>query len=195
MKESGLMPKIDDYLDRLKNTLNEVEPSQIEDVINVLLEVYEQENNVYIFGNGGSAATASHCVCDFNKGISEKQKKKFHFICLSDNTATIMAIANDIGYDQIFSKQLEGKIKKGDLIIAISGSGNSKNVLVAVEYAKQNGAKIVSMTGYDGGKLLKLSDYPIHANINDMQISEDVHMIMCHLIASTIAKHLGQPMC
>lgn len=195
MEESGFVPRIDDYLGRLNATIKTLDKKQIDAVIRALLKVYDCEGTVYIFGNGGSAATASHCVCDFNKGISEKQEKKFHFVCLSDNTATMMAIANDNGYDLIFRQQLEGKLGKDDLVFAISGSGNSKNVISAVEYAKSIGTKVISMTGYDGGKLLKMSDYPIHANINDMQIAEDVHMIMCHLLASTIAKHLGHPMC
>lgn len=195
MEEVDFTPKIDDYLDRLKKTLDSVDRGQINNVINILLETYENEKTIYIFGNGGSASTASHYVCDFNKGVSIHTPKKFRFICLNDNTATITAIANDCGYENIFSLQLENKINKNDLIFAISGSGNSKNVIKAVEYAKSNGNKIISLTGYDGGKLLELSDYPIHVNINDMQIAEDVHMILCHMISSTIAKKFGHPMC
>ena len=187
--------KIDEYTDRLKTAFDALDRDQINDVMNVLLKAYENENTIYIFGNGGSASTASHYVCDFNKGVSIKLSKKFRFVCLNDNTATVMAIANDCGYENIFSMQLEGKLKKGDVIFAISGSGNSKNVIKAVEYAKEQGNEIISLTGYDGGKLLQLSDHPIHANINDMQIAEDVHMMLCHLISSTIAKKFGYPMC
>lgn len=186
---------VNDYLVRLADTVEKIDKDSIRKVIDVLLETREKGGRIFIFGNGGSAATASHYVCDFNKGVSIDLDKKFDFVCLSDNTATMMAIANDIGYDFVFSKQLEGRLKKGDVIIAISGSGNSKNVIKAVEYAKENGNKIISLTGYNGGKLLQLADYSIHANINDMQIAEDVHMIMCHLMASTIAKELGHPMC
>ena len=190
-----LSAKIDDYLERLSKTVDKINRKDIQNVIDALLEVREKDGTVYIFGNGGSATTASHCVCDFNKGISSNLDKKFHFICLSDNTATMMAIANDIGYDEIFRGQLKGRIGKNDAVFAISGSGNSKNVINAAEYAKKQGAKVISLTGYDGGKLLKISDYPIHANVNDMQIAEDIHMMMCHLLASTIARHLGHPMC
>ena len=190
-----LSAKIDDYLERVSKTIDKIDRKDIQNVINALLEVREKDGVVYIFGNGGSAATASHCVCDFNKGISCNLDKKFRFICLSDNTATMTAIANDIGYDEIFREQLKGRIGKDDAVFAISGSGNSKNVINAVDYAKGQGAKVISLTGYDGGKLLKMSDCPIHADINDMQIAEDVHMMMCHLFASTIAKHLGHPMC
>ena len=191
----ALSVMIDEYLERLSETIDGIDRKDIQKVIDALLEVREKDGIVYIFGNGGSAATASHCVCDFNKGISCDLDKKFKFVCLSDNTATMTAIANDIGYDEIFRKQLEGRIEKKDAVFAISGSGNSKNVINAVGYAKEQGAKVISLTGYDGGKLLKMSDCPIHADVNDMQVAEDVHMVMCHLLASTIAKHLGHPMC
>ncbi len=195
MHEFGFVPKIDDYLERLKKAFDALDRKQIDDVMETLLKAYENENIIYIFGNGGSASTASHYVCDFNKGVSIKLEKKFRFVCLNDNTATVMAIANDCGYENVFSMQLEGKLKKGDIIFAISGSGNSKNVIKAVEYAKQQGNEIVSLTGYDGGKLLQLSDHPIHADINDMQIAEDVHMMLCHMMSSIIAKKFGHPMC
>ena len=190
-----LPARIDEYLEKVSETIEKIDRKDIQNVIDALLEVREKNGTVYIFGNGGSAATASHCVCDFNKGISCNLEKKFRFFCLSDNTATMTAIANDIGYDEIFREQLKGRIGKDDAVFAISGSGNSKNVINAVEYAKEQGAKVISLTGYDGGKLLKMSDHPIHADVNDMQIAEDVHMMMCHLLASTIAKHLGHPMC
>ena len=187
--------RIDDYADRLKKAIDNLDRNMINDAMNVLLKAYENENTIYIFGNGGSASTASHYVCDFNKGVSISLAKKFRFVCLNDNVATVMAIANDCGYENIFLMQLEGKLKKGDIIIAISGSGNSKNIIKAVEYAKEQGNEIISLTGYDGGKLLKLSDHPIHANINNMQIAEDIHMMLCHMMSSVIAKNFGKPMC
>ena len=174
--------RIDDYADRLKKAIDNLDRNMINDAMNVLLKAYENENTIYIFGNGGSASTASHYVCDFNKGVSISLAKKFRFVCLNDNVATVMAIANDCGYENIFLMQLEGKLKKGDIIIAISGSGNSKNIIKAVEYAKEQGNEIISLTGYDGGKLLKLSDHPIHVNINDMQIAEDLHMVIDHMM-------------
>ena len=186
---------VDDYLKRLSVTLNDIDKESLNRVIEALLEVRNNNGTIYIFGNGGSAATASHCVCDFNKGISLNLEKKFNFVCLSDNTATVTAIANDIGYDEIYRLQLKDRLKKNDLIFAISGSGNSKNIINAVEYAREQGVKVVSLTGYNGGKLLGLSDYPIHVKVNDMQIAEDAHMMVCHLMASVIAKHLGNPMC
>ena len=195
MDDIDFTPKIDEYADRLKRAYDALDRDQINDVMNILLKAYENESTIYIFGNGGSASTASHYVCDFNKGVSIKLAKKFRFICLNDNTATVMAIANDCGYENVFSMQLEGKLRKGDVIFAISGSGNSKNVIKAVEYAKGQGNEIISLTGYDGGKLLQLSDHPIHVDVNDMQIAEDVHMMLCHMISSVLARRFGHPMC
>ena len=186
---------VDDYLKLLSETIETIDKNSINEVINALLRVREENGTVYIFGNGGSAATASHIVCDFNKGISINLDKKFRFVCLSDNMATMTAIANDIGYDEVFRVQLKDVLKKIDIVFAISGSGNSKNVVNAVEYAREQGVKVISLTGYSGGKLLKLSDYPIHVEVDNMQIAEDMHMMVCHLLASTIAKHLGNPMC
>ena len=110
MGDIDFSSKIDDYTSRLKSAFDALDRDQINDVMNVLLKAYENGNTIYIFGNGGSASTASHYVCDFNKGVSIKLEKKFRFVCLNDNTATVMAIANDCGYENIFSMQLEGKL-------------------------------------------------------------------------------------
>lgn len=195
MEDFDFIPMIDDYTSRLKSTFDALDRNKIDDVMNVLIKAYEDEGTIFIFGNGGSASTASHCVCDFNKGVSCELNKKFRFVCLNDNVATMMAIANDCGYENVFQMQLEGKLKKGDIVFAISGSGNSKNIIKAVEYAKEQGNEVISLTGYDGGRLLQLSDHPIHVSIDDMQITEDVHMMVCHLMSSVIAKKFGHPMC
>ncbi|MCI8477020.1 MAG: SIS domain-containing protein [Oscillospiraceae bacterium] len=181
-------PQIQSYLEHEIAVLQALDTGEINRVLNLLEQVLERETTIYIFGNGGSAATASHYQNDFNKGISEYTKKKFHFCCLNDNVATLMAIANDISYDEIFRFQLEGRLRPGDLVIAISGSGNSANVVNAVEYAKQHGNQIVGITGYDGGKLRQLADYSLHAPVNSMQITEDIHMIFDHLMMSVFYK-------
>lgn len=181
---------IKDYIDLEIEVLKKLDTSRINEALNAIVDTFEKENNIYIFGNGGSSATASHIQNDFNKGISEWTEKKFRFNCLSDNIATVMAIANDISFEEVFRFQLQGRLKKEDLIIAISGSGNSKNVVNAVEYAKQVGSKIISFTGFDGGKLKKLSDINLHVDINSMQITEDVHMTFDHLMMSILYKHL-----
>ena len=128
------------------------------------------------------ASTASHMQNDFNKGISEYVEQKFNFYCLNDNVATMMAVANDISYEEIFRFQLKNRIKKDDIILCISGSGNSKNVLNAADYAKSCGAKVIGITGYSGGKLKDIADYSMHVAENDMQIVEDIHMTFDHMM-------------
>jgi D-sedoheptulose 7-phosphate isomerase len=159
--------------------------------MNLLLEAYESEKNIYIFGNGGSASTASHYQNDFNKGVSEWTPKKFRFVCLNDNIPTVMAIANDIGYEEVFRFQLRGRLVPGDIVIGISGSGNSANVVNAVEYSKSLGNKVIGVTGFDGGKLKQLCDIALHVPVNSMQITEDIHMIFDHLIMAIFYKVLA----
>lgn len=173
---------IKSYFDREIEVIKRLNIDDINAAVQAIWAAYEREATIYIFGNGGSAATASHYVCDFNKGISEKKKKKFNFVCLNDNYPMMMAVANDISYDEIFRYPLINKLKPTDLVIGISGSGNSKNVIRAVEYAKEVGAPVVGITGYHGGKLKELADYHMDVMEDDMQISEDLHMIFDHMM-------------
>ena len=181
---------IRDYIDCEINTLQKLDVDAINQALNLLLEAYRAHKWIYIFGNGGSSSTASHFENDFNKGVSEPLKTKFRFRCLNDNVATLMAVANDMGFEEVYRYQLTDRIEPGDLVIAISGSGNSKNVINAVEYAKSCGNKIIGITGYDGGKLRRMCDVSLHVPVNSMQISEDVHMIFDHLMMSMFYKHL-----
>lgn len=178
------------YLDDEIETLNRLDVDAVNAVMQQLEATRERGGTIYIFGNGGSSATASHYQNDFNKGVSEHTEKKFNFLCLNDNIATLMAVANDIGFEEVFRFQLTGHLKPGDLVVAISGSGNSKNVLNAVEYAKAQGNAVIGVTGYDGGKLAALADYHLHAPVMSMQITEDVHMIFDHLMMSIFYKTL-----
>lgn len=183
--------QIKDYLKYEVETIQHLDIDQINAALNLLLETFENGNTVYVFGNGGSSSTASHFQNDFNKGVSEHTEKKFNFLCLNDNVATVMAVANDIGFEEVFRFQLQGHIRPGDVVMAISGSGNSKNVINAVEYAKQQGNKIIGLTGFGGGKLKELSDVSLHVPINSMQVTEDVHMIFDHLMMSVFYKSLA----
>lgn len=180
--------QIQEYINLEIETLKKLDVNAINEAMNLIHDTYEKEGTIYVFGNGGSSATASHYQNDFNKGISEYVEKKFRFLCLNDNIPTVMAIANDIGFEEIFRFQLKNKLKKDDIILAISGSGNSKNVLNAVEYAKECGNKIIGMTGYNGGKLSQLSDVSLNAPVMSMQVTEDIHMIYDHLIMSIFYK-------
>lgn len=180
----------DEYIRKEIEVLQSLDRKSIAKALDKLTEAWENERDIYIFGNGGSSATASHFENDFNKGVSEPLEKKFRFHCLNDNMATVMAVANDLGFEEVFRFQLVNRVKKDDIIMAISGSGNSKNVLNAVEYARERGAYIIGITGYDGGKLAGLSDLSLHADINSMQITEDIHMMFDHLMMSVLYKTL-----
>ena len=182
---------ISTYFSNVSATLAQVNRADVDEAMNALMEAYKRGSAIYCFGNGGSAATASHLMNDFNKGISYDLDKKFNLYCLNDNVAMLTALANDVGYPYVFSKQLEGKLKEGDLIMAISGSGNSVNVIQAVEYAHTCGCRVIGITGYDGGKLGKLSDYHMHVPSFDMQIVEDVHMIFNHMMMKLFCQALG----
>lgn len=177
---------IKEYFNKVSDVLAKLDAGIISEVVNLLIKTLYNEGTIYIFGNGGSASTASHFQNDFNRTLSDYSQKKFKVNCLSDNIPTLTAIANDFSYDDVFVKQLENRLLENDIVIAISGSGNSKNVIKAVEYAKTKAIKVVSFTGFDGGKLRLLSDYDLNVGIDNMQITEDVHLIFNHLLMSLI---------
>ena len=183
--------EVNTYLEHEIDTLKALDVHEINAALNLLLETFENGNTVFVFGNGGSSATASHFQNDFNKGVSEHTEKKFNFQCLNDNVATVMAVANDIGFDEVFRFQLIGHMRPGDVVLAISGSGNSRNVINAVEYAKEQGAKVIGLTGFGGGKLKELSDVSLHVPVNSMQITEDIHMVFDHLMMSIFYRSLA----
>ncbi len=182
---------VKNYIQMEIDVLLALDPQAVSAALNLLHEAFEAEKDIYIFGNGGSSSTASHFANDFNKGVSEHTQKKFRFICLSDNVPTVMAVANDIGFDEVFRFQLKGRLRPGDLVIGISGSGNSPNVINAVEYARARGNKVVGLTGFDGGKLRGLCDVSLHAPVRSMQITEDVHMIFDHLMMAVFYNTLA----
>lgn len=183
--------QIKDYLKLEIDILNKLDQKEINNAMNLLEQTREKGSNVYVFGNGGSAATASHIENDFNKGVSEKLEKKYRFQCINANMATIMAIANDNGYARVFEQQLENKLTEEDVIVAISGSGNSENVVRAVKYAKEQGCKVIGMTGYSGGELKKLSDVSLHVPLDNMQITEDIHIIFNHMMMYILCGELS----
>ena len=187
----SIIDEINIYLETLKNVIDILDRNAIRQFIEILLEVYVREKNIYIFGNGGSASSASHFVCDVNKGVSFDLENKFKAISLNDNTAIMMAYANDLNYEDIFVEQLKNFLNEGDVVIGISGSGNSKNVLKAITYANYKGNITIGITGYDGGILKKIAHHSINAYIDDMQISEDIHMILIHLTTRLLQKVLA----
>ena len=145
-----------------------------------ICQTFRAGNKLLVCGNGGSAATASHYVCDFNKGISEKKEKKFNFVCLNDNYPQMMAIANDISYDEVFRFPLINKLKPTDLVIGISGSGNSKNVMSATVVARALGIKVIGLTGAKGGELATVADVCVKAPSDETYIIQEFHLPIYH---------------
>lgn len=184
-----------EYLEMEKKTIEALDRGELLSVVNAFIGTYEKEGSIYVFGNGGSASTASHMANDYNKGLNEFLEKKFKLVCLNDNVPTLMSIANDIGYEEVFRMQLKGKLKKEDLVIGISGSGNSMNVINAISYAKEMGVKTVGLCGYSGGKLKELSDVVLHVKLNNMQVVEDIHLIFNHMLMYVCQRHMNIPSC
>lgn len=179
------------YIEKEIVVLKKLDLDELNLAMEAITDAFHRDAKIYTMGNGGSAATASHMVCDFNKGVSSVVGKKFRLQCLNDNVPSVMAIANDmLSYDEVFSYQLQGVLEPGDLLVAISGSGNSKNIIKAVEYAKTTGCKVVGITGYSGGKLMQMADYKMHVAVDDMQIVEDIHMIFDHMMMRVFCDNL-----
>tara|TARA_X000000950_G_scaffold14462_1_gene15635 strand:- start:10793 stop:11347 length:555 start_codon:yes stop_codon:yes gene_type:complete len=170
------------YLKKLTQSIENLKIEEIEKVANIFLETRDRGNTIYTMGNGGSGSTASHMVCDITKGCSYNKEKKFKMFCLNDNIPTLLAYSNDVSYDVVFEEQLKNILKPNDVVLAISGSGNSKNIIRAVKYAKSINSTVIGLTGYSGGLLKEISDVSIDANIDDMQISEDIHVIVMHIL-------------
>ena len=187
-----MIKKINNYISTEIHTISNLDINKINSLYQILDDCLNNNKKVYIFGNGGSASTASHMANDFNKAIFNNNEHLFNFICLNDNIPTLLAIANDETYDEVFRYQLQGRITKNDVVIAISGSGNSKNIINACTYAKDIGTTIIGFTGYDGGKLKQISNLSIDTNINNMQITEDIHLLIEHLLISIFYQNYGQ---
>lgn len=177
---------IKQYTNNLKDLLDNIDRSEVSKIIDALNRCEENNSKIYIMGNGGSAATASHMANDLSVGLKLREIKNFNVESLSDNSSVCTAIANDIGYENIFYAQLKNKLVKDDIVIAISCSGNSPNIIKAVEYAKSIGTTIIGMTGFDGGKLKELSDIKFHVDTHkgEYGLVEDMHMILDHIIYS-----------
>jgi len=177
------MEFLTNYRIQLDKTLREMDLKPVEEVIGWMQEAREQGRTIFTCGNGGSASTASHFACDLVKGASYQRSSRFRVMALNDAMPTISAYSNDVGYDIIFAEQLKNFASRGDLLFAISGSGNSSNVLEAVKAAQALGCRTVGLTGRDGGKLSKMVDRNLLAPVQHMGVIEDAHLILCHMMA------------
>lgn len=181
-----------DYLQSLTQGLSRIPAKHFKAIADVIFKAYDEDKQVFIFGNGGSATIASHMACDLGKGtlsnVYDHAEKRFRVIALTDNMALFSALANDVGYEHVFSQQLRNLVQGGDVVIGISGSGNSPNVINALILAKQMGATTVGFVGFDGGKMKQFCDYYLHFQEYNWQLCEDAHNIFQHVITSYIAQ-------
>jgi len=173
---------LDNYFKKVHKAIELIDKVAVSELSDLLNDARISGKSIFIFGNGGSAATASHIAGDFLKGISYQLDKRFRIICLNDNNPAMMAISNDIDYSEIFIEQLKAFVKENDLVIGISGSGNSMNVVKAMEYANSCGAKTIAISGYKGGKIKEIANHNIHIPVEDMEVVEDIHMMVFHAI-------------
>ena len=178
------------YIELVKSTLDALDAKALESLVNAFHSTYEKGGNIYTMGNGGSGASASHAAGDFLKGASYGLDKRFRMICLNDNLPSMMAIANDIGWESIFVEPLKNFLSSNDLVIGISGSGNSKNVVNAIEYANEQGATTVAMSGFKGGKISQIATIDVHAPVMDMEVTEDVHMVIFNIVKKQMMARL-----
>ncbi len=178
-----------EYTSLLREELSRLNAAKIEDLVALIKETQSQNKTIYAFGNGGSGANASHFVQDLLKcpvKDFESSEGRYRVLCLNDNTPVLMAYANDMSYEQVFRQQLMNFCQPGDLVIGISGSGNSMNVVKAIEYANQSGAETFAIVGFSGGKLLPAAKQSLHFQTDNMQLYEDLCMIALHSVVTAL---------
>lgn len=173
-----------EYSEKFENIVKLLDENQIEKLIELILSQYEKNKMIFVIGNGGSAANASHFAQDLAKGTRKNldQAKRIKALSLTDNLPFVTALGNDDGYDVIFEQQLRTFASEGDMLIAISGSGNSPNIIKAVEWGNDNKMITVGVTGFSGGKLKEMNQYSVHVPLNDMCTSESVHSFIFHYV-------------
>lgn len=172
-----------DYIDRHKKTLDSISPEKVWEVVQLFRDALENDRNIFVFGNGGSAANASHFVTDLGKGSSDKTHKRFRCLSLNDNTSWMTALGNDYAFDQIFTRQLMNFAKAGDIVFVMSVSGNSPDLVHALQWSLANKIKSVALVGGSKCRLAEMADIVIPVNDTHYGRVEDAHMGICHMIA------------
>jgi D-sedoheptulose 7-phosphate isomerase len=185
------MERIQGYISHLQGVLERLSLADVRQSIDLVMETYQADRQIFVIGNGGSASTASHIANDLNKGTSVPGVRRFRVISLTDNVATMTAWSNDVSYDDVFVEQLKNLVNPGDLVIAISASGNSENIIRAIRHARAIGCKTIGWTGFGGGKLQQLADVSVVVDSHDYGPVEDVHLILNHILHSWIRKELA----
>lgn len=188
----GLMFKefLEQYSQEIIRTLNGLDAAEFEKIIKIIIDAYKNDRQIFITGNGGSAGTANHFVCDFAKNaVLQEGKRRFRIISLCDNIERITALGNDIAFDEIFKQQMINLMNEGDVFIVVSASGNSPNLVKACEYAKSKNAAIVVLAGFEGGKIKEFAEACMIAPITSYEQIEDIHLIILHMIVYFIKNH------
>lgn len=183
---------VSSYLDEIEHVIRSISRTDVEAVVDALLECWRRQSTVYIIGNGGSASTASHMMNDLNKMTSFPGVPRFRAIALTDNMPLITAVGNDIEYGDVFVEQLRNLLKPRDVVIAISGSGNSENVIRAASYAREIDALVIGLCGNPGSKLCAASDVAVTVAAKSICQQEDGHLILNHTIALALRDRIGQ---
>ena len=174
--------RLEEYKKLLTSAVAEFDFRQLEPAVQLIRETYRADRQIFTIGNGGSAAVAVHLAADFGKNIAKPGEKHPRILTLCANSSTLTALGNDCGYEETFSGQLRNFMNPGDLLIAISSSGNSPNIVKGVEFAQANGGKVIGMSGFSGGKLKQLADISLHVPVDVYEVVEDVHSTFCHAI-------------
>lgn len=190
MQESSLREFVVDYFGGLKAAVDAMPVDRIEAMGNMLFDAYRHGKQVFIIGNGGSAATASHMACDLGKNTIGPNRPRFRVMSLNDNMPLFSALANDLGYERVFAEQLVNLIRPGDVLIVLSGSGRSPNVLAAMRYARERAATIIALLGRDGGEAIALADECILVPSDDYGLIEDLHMVLDHVLTGYFRERL-----
>jgi D-sedoheptulose 7-phosphate isomerase len=186
-----MIEDLNTYLLQVAQTLSQLPRQPLDQIAGAIWETYERDGTILICGNGGSAASASHFACDMAKLTISADSRRVRALALTDNIALMTAWSNDQAYADVFVEQLISIYRPGDLLFTISGSGNSPNVLRAVEWANDRGAPTIGLTGFDGGKLARLARLGLHVDNHVMPQVEDIHMAICHGLAVAMRRRIA----
>jgi D-sedoheptulose 7-phosphate isomerase len=187
-----VLTQVDDYLDRLRTAIDGLPRDRLNQLAETLLGAYRNDKQVFTIGNGGSSSTASHLAADLSKNTTGANTRRFRITSLNDNAAIVTAIANDLGYENVFVEQLINLIRPGDVLIAVSASGNSPNIVKAIRYAQEQSAHVAALLGFDGGEAAKLADNAIVVPSSDFGIVEDLHLAINHILVEYFRDYLAQ---
>jgi len=186
-----MQSQIDRYLEQLRVGIDGLPHEQLNRLGEILLRAYRNDKQVFVMGNGGSSSTASHMAADLAKNTIGPNMRRFRIMSLSDNASIVTALANDLGYENVFAEQLTSLVRAGDVLIAVSASGNSPNILKAMRYARSRSAEVVALLGFGGGDAVALADLAIVVPSRDYGVVEDIHLVINHILVNFFQDQLA----